>query len=253
MRAFRLAVRLLKWGILLVVGLFLMVQLWFFGWVFWWKYTPPEETRFMRLRLAELRATRPEAELQYRWVSYANISPQLKRALIAAEDAHFVEHEGFDWEGIQQAMQKNEKKGRFVAGGSTISQQLAKNLFLSPDRSLPRKGQEAIITLMLETLWDKERIFEVYLNVIEWGNGVFGAEAAAQHYYRKSAARLNAAEAAKLAALVPNPRYYDTHRNAKGLARKTSILLKRMSASQTPEPIRETAKGTETRRTAIGD
>ncbi|MDR2678316.1 MAG: monofunctional biosynthetic peptidoglycan transglycosylase, partial [Zoogloeaceae bacterium] len=231
---FRLAIRLFKWSILLVVGLFLIAQLWFFGWVVWWKYVPPEETRFMRLRLAELRVTQPEAKRQYRWVAYANISPQLKRALIAAEDARFVDHEGFDWEGIQQAMQKNEKKGHFVAGGSTISQQLAKNLFLSPSRSLLRKGQEAIITLMLESTWDKERIFEVYLNVIEWGNGVFGAEAAAQHYYKKSAAKLTAVEAARLAAMVPNPRYYDTHRNAKGLARKTSIILKRMSASQVP-------------------
>lgn len=226
--------RVLKWGVLLALGLFLVVQLWFFGWILWWKTNPPQETRFMSIRLAGLREANPEARIRYQWVPYAQISRQLKRALIAAEDANFVDHEGFDWQGIQLAMQKNQKKGRFVAGGSTISQQLAKNLFLSPNRSMLRKGQEALITLMLESAWDKERIFEVYLNVIEWGNGVFGAEAAARHYYGKSAAQLSAAEAARLAAMAPNPRYYDRNRNAPGLLKKTDIILKRMSASQLP-------------------
>ena len=111
----------------------------------------------------------------------------LKRALIAAEDANFVDHEGFDWEGIQKAYEKNLKKGRIVAGGSTISQQLAKNLFLSTKRTPWRKLEEALITVMLETVMDKRRIFEIYLNIIEWGNGVFGAEAASRYYFKKSA------------------------------------------------------------------
>ena len=224
----------LQWALTFAIIIFLALQLWFFGWILWWKYVPPQETHFMSLRLAELRAQNPDARLSYQWVAYSQISGNLKRALIASEDARFVDHEGFDWDGIQVALQKNQKKGHFVAGGSTISQQLAKNLFLNPHRSLFRKGQEALITLMIEALWDKERIFECYLNVIEWGNGVFGAEAAARHYYRASAARLSPHQAAKLAAMVPNPRYYDTHPNAKGLARKTAIIQNRMSASQLP-------------------
>ncbi len=224
----------IKWSLLVLLGMLLLTQLWLLGWVLWWKWVPPQQTHFMSLRLDELRQKTPEAELKYQWVPYAQISPHLKRAIIAAEDANFVDHEGFDWEGIQKAMEKNQKKGRFVAGGSTISQQLAKNLFLSPTKSMVRKGQEAVITLMIESLWDKERIFEVYLNVIEWGNGVFGAEAAARHYYGASAARLTPSQAAKLAAMVPNPRFYDRNRNAPGLARKTAIIQSRMPAAQLP-------------------
>lgn len=224
----------MKWALLLLVGLALLIQLWFLGWVLWWKWVPPQETQFMSLRLDELRQKQPEAELKYQWVPYQRISAHLKRAIIAAEDANFVDHEGFDWEGIQKALEKNQKKGRFVAGGSTISQQLAKNLFLTPTKSVLRKGQEAIITVMIENLWDKERIFEVYLNVIEWGNGVFGAEAAARHYYGNSAAQLSPPQAAKLAAMVPNPRFYDRNRNAPGLARKTAIILARMPSAQLP-------------------
>jgi monofunctional biosynthetic peptidoglycan transglycosylase len=131
-------------------------------------------------------------------------------------------------------MEKNEKKGRAVAGGSTISQQLAKNLFLTPTRSLARKGEEAIITLMIETLWSKRRIFEVYLNVIEWGNGVFGAEAAARHYYGIGAGQLGPEQAARLAAMVPSPRFYDRNRGAPGLARKADVILARMPSAAVP-------------------
>jgi monofunctional biosynthetic peptidoglycan transglycosylase len=226
--------RMIQRMLLLVIGLILLTQLWFLGWVLWWKQVPPQETHFMSLRLAALRAQDPAAELQYQWVPYDRISTHLKRAVIASEDAHFVEHSGFDWQGIQIALEKNQKKGRFVAGGSTITQQLAKNLFLSSERSMFRKGQEAIIAVMLESLWDKERILEVYLNVIEWGDGVFGAEAAAHHYYGHGAARLSAPQSAKLAALIPNPRFYDRHRNAPTLARKTRVILTRMSAARLP-------------------
>jgi monofunctional biosynthetic peptidoglycan transglycosylase len=167
-------------------------------------------------------------------VPYERISIHLKRAIIAAEDAKFVDHEGFDWEGMQKALEKNQKKGRFVAGGSTISQQLAKNLFLTPSKSYFRKAEEAIITLMLENLWSKRRIFEVYLNVIEWGNGVFGAEAAARHYFNTSAAQLGPEQAARLAGMVPNPRFYDRNRGAPGLGRKTGIILGRMAGADVP-------------------
>jgi len=226
--------RWLKWGLLGLVAVFVAWQLWLLGWVLLWKWVDPGETRFMEIRLAELRVKNPQAQLRQQWVPYERISPHLKRAIIAAEDARFVDHEGFDWEGIQKAIEKNQKKGRFVAGGSTITQQLAKNLFLTPTKSYLRKAEEAIITLMLESLWSKRRIFEVYLNVIEWGNGIFGAEAAARHYFGIGAGQLGPEQAAKLAGMVPNPRFYDRNRNAPGLARKTAIILGRMPGAETP-------------------
>lgn len=226
--------RWLRWGLLAPFALALLWLLWLFLWVLYWGQFNPGTTRFMEIRLAELREKNPEAVLRQQWVPYAKISPHLKRAIIAAEDAKFVDHEGFDWEGIQKAMEKNQKKGRFVAGGSTISQQLAKNLFLTPTKSYLRKAEEAVITLMLENLWSKRRIFEVYLNVIEWGNGVFGAEAAARHYFATGAAQLGPAQAARLAGMVPNPRFYDRNRNAPGLGRKTAIILARMPSAEVP-------------------
>ena len=162
---------------------------------------------------------------RYKPVPMSRISVELQRAVIAAEDAKFVDHEGFDWEGIQKAIEKNQRKGRVVAGGSTISQQLAKNLFLSPRKSMLRKAEEAAITVMIEVVWSKRRILEVYLNMIEWGNGVLGAEAAARHYYGVSAERLGPVQAAKLAGMVPNPRLYDRNRNAPGLARALHNLV----------------------------
>jgi monofunctional biosynthetic peptidoglycan transglycosylase len=226
--------RWLRRAALALLGLILLYQLWLFGWVLYWSQFNPGTTRFMEIRLAELREKKPEAQLQKQWVDYNRISPHLKRALIASEDAKFVDHEGFDWDGIQKAIEKNQKKGKFVAGGSTISQQLAKNLFLTPAKTPWRKAEEAIITLMIEATWDKRRIFEVYLNVIEWGNGVFGAEAAARHYYGIAAAQLGPEQAAKLAGMVPNPRFYDKNRGAPGLARKTEIILQRMPGADIP-------------------
>ena len=151
--------RWLKWSVLGLIGLVLAWQFWLLGWVLFWKWVDPGTTRFMEIRLAELRQKNPQAQLKQQWVPYERISPHLKRAIIAAEDAKFVDHEGFDWEGMQKAIEKNQKRGRTVAGGSTISQQLAKNLFLTPTKSYFRKVEEAIITLMLEGLWSKRRIF----------------------------------------------------------------------------------------------
>lgn len=224
----------LKRILLGAIGLLVLYQIWLFSWVLWWNWFNPENTRFMAIRLAELQIKDPAARLKAEWVPYAQISPHLKRAIIASEDAKFVDHEGFDWQGIQKAIEKNQKKGQVVAGGSTISQQLAKNLFLSPSKTPWRKAEEAAITLMLETVWSKQRIFEVYLNVIEWGNGVFGAGAAARHYYGIAATQLSAEQAARLAGMVPNPRFYDRNRNAPGLERKAELILARMPAAEVP-------------------
>ena len=228
------AFRLLKRSLLIMIAIVLAWQLWLFGWVLWWNWVDPGETSFMEIRTDELLAKRPDARIKHQWVPYEKISNHLKRAVIAAEDAKFVDHEGFDWEGIQKAIEKNQRKGRFVAGGSTISQQLAKNLFLSPRKSMLRKAEEAAITIMIEVVWSKRRILEVYLNMIEWGNGVFGAEAAARHYYGIPADRLGPVQAAKLAGMVPNPRLYDRNRNAPGLARKTNVILARMPDAEIP-------------------
>ena len=216
------------------LGILLLYELWVFGHVWWWVEHNPGTTAFMQQQSERLREKNPKAELRHRWVPYTRISSHLKRAIVAAEDAKFLDHEGFDWEAIQQAHAKNMKRGRVVAGGSTISQQLAKNLFLSGERSALRKAQEAVVTVMLETMMDKRRILEIYLNVIEWGDGVFGAEAAARHYFGVSAARLSAEQAARLASMVPNPRFYDRNRNARWLVTKTRIILARMGAAQIP-------------------
>jgi len=200
----------------------------------WWRSHDPASTAFMDERLERIREKKPGAKLRHQWVPYGRISGNLKRAIVAAEDAKFADHEGFDWEAMQKAWEKNQKRGKVVAGGSTISQQLAKNLNLS-GRSTPwRKAQEAMITVMMEGVMDKRRILEIYLNVIEWGDGVFGAEAAARHYFGTSAASLSPAQAARLAAMVPNPRFYDRNRGTPWLERKTQIILDRMGAADVP-------------------
>ena len=226
--------RWLLWTFALLAAAFVLLQGWYAAHIWWWREHAPRETAFMAMRLAQLQERHADARLAYRWVPYDRISVQLKRAVIAAEDAKFVEHEGFDWEGIQQALDKNTRKGRVVAGGSTITQQLAKNLFLSAQRSYWRKAEEALITLMLEAILDKRRILELYLNVIEWGDGIFGAEVASRHYFGLSSAALTAEQAARLAAMAPNPRYYEKHPDARGLAHKTTIILARMPAAELP-------------------
>ena len=205
---------------LLVISLFLLVQLWIFASLLWWKYQPVERSMFMRIY--EWNYSQPT--IRHDWRDGERISNNLKRALVAAEDARFIDHSGFDWNGIQQALTRNEKKGEVVAGGSTISQQLAKNLFLFNKRSYLRKGQEAIATWMMERMWSKYRILEVYVNSVEFGKGIYGAEAAAQYYFGKSAANLSRNEAAQLAAYLPNPKYYQDHPgDRKVRARKARI------------------------------
>jgi len=228
--------RILGWvarglGVALLLALFWQAVL--LTQVVWWSRFDPGSTSFMRIRLAELREADPRAELRQQWVPYERISIHLKRAVVAAEDDRFLDHDGFDWEGIERALERNAEEGRVTAGGSTISQQLAKNLFLSSSRSWLRKGQEAAITLMIEATWDKRRILEVYLNVAEWGNGVFGAEAAARHYYGRPAASLGPTEAARLAVMLPNPRRYEKTFGPR-LAAHAARVQRRMANSQVP-------------------
>jgi monofunctional biosynthetic peptidoglycan transglycosylase len=226
-RALMLAMGAALAGIVLFEG-------WFLAHVIWWRSHDPTSTAFMDRRLAVLRERNPKAELRHQWVPYERISAHLKRAIVAAEDDKFLDHDGFDWDGIQRAIEKNQKKGKPVAGGSTISQQLAKNLFLSGERSYLRKGQEALITAMLEAAMDKRRILEVYMNVVEWGEGVFGAEAAARHHFGVSASALSPDQAARLAAMLPRPRYYDRNRASSYLEEHSARIRARMGASQIP-------------------
>jgi monofunctional biosynthetic peptidoglycan transglycosylase len=226
--------RWVKWLFLGPLLALLLLQLYFFAQVCWWARFNPSSTSMMRLQLASLRETNPDAKLEQQWVPYGRISTNLKRAVIASEDANFAEHDGVDWDALEQAYARNNRKHKVVGGGSTITQQLAKNLFLSGERSYVRKGQELVIAYMLEAVMDKERILEVYLNVVEFGRGVFGAEAAARHYFHTSAANLAPAQAARLAVLLPNPRYYDRHRDTSYLARRTGIIQRRMNFAELP-------------------
>ncbi|HUG77427.1 MAG TPA: monofunctional biosynthetic peptidoglycan transglycosylase [Burkholderiales bacterium] len=216
--------------VIVVVGL----QVWFFGHILYWNWFNPASTAFMERRLQALSAERPGARLRQVWVSYGRISVHLKRAVVAAEDAKFLDHEGFDWEAIQKAMVRNERRGRVVAGASTISQQLAKNLFLSGSRSWLRKAQEAAITWMMERTLSKRRILELYLNVAEWGDGVFGAEAAARHHFGASASAIGPEQAAWLAAILPSPRRYARGEATPYSAGRTATILERMGSVQIP-------------------
>ena len=224
--------------LLLLVGaailLVLCIQLYYFLQIGWWVNHNPGSTSFMDRQLQVMQQKNPKARLQHRWVPYERISVHLKRAVIAAEDANFSGHEGVDWVAMQKAWEKNTRRGRVVSGGSTITQQLAKNLFLSGDRSYIRKGQELAITYMLEFWMGKERIFEIYLNVVEFGNGVFGADAAARHYFGITASQLSPEQAARLAAMLPNPRYFDRNPGSAYLARRTGVILNRMRAAELP-------------------
>lgn len=228
---------LLRWSwrvfLLLLIAL-TAIQFWFLVHVWYWVGHNPESTAFMRNRLEIMQEDNPKARLRQQWVPYQRISGHLKRAVVAAEDAKFMTHNGFDWDGIQKAYEKNLREGEIVAGGSTITQQLAKNLFFSGERAWWRKAQEAVVAVMLETVMSKRRILEIYLNVIEWGDGVFGAEAAARHHYGISAAGLSAEQAARLASVVPSPRRYGPASDTAYLQRRTQTILARMNGAQIP-------------------
>ncbi len=217
---------------------FMLVLAGYHGWVLWqvWQLRDhnPDTTAFMQRGLERLQSSNPRALLQHHWVPYEQISVHLKRAVIAAEDQKFLDHEGFDVDAIHEAYEKNARSGRIRRGASTISQQLAKNLFLSPPRTYLRKAHEAVMTLMIELVLSKRRILEVYLNVIEWGSGIYGAEAAAQHYYGKAAAELEPEEAARLAAMIPSPRFYTSNPSTPYLEQRTEILLGEMEYVRVP-------------------
>ncbi len=230
----RRALRAAAWAVAFALAALLAVQLWFFACVLWWNFFDPQTSRVMRQELARLRESDPRRELRHRWVPYDRISVHLKRAVIAAEDANFTVHDGVDWDAIERAYEQNRRRGRVVRGGSTITMQLAKNLFLSGERSYLRKGQEVVITYMIETVMSKRRILELYLNVAEWGVGVFGAEAGARHYFGVSAAQLGPAQAAQMAAMLPRPRYYDVRRDSTALARRAAIVGRWMGSIDPP-------------------
>ena len=240
--------RLLRRTLLLTVAGLLLLQLCFIGRIALMAVLDPRSTSFERSEAWRLAST---GTLRWRqqWRDYAQISDHLKRAVIASEDDGFANHEGVDWDAIEKAWQRNAAAEEAAAeraaqnrparpirirGGSTITQQLAKNLLLSGERSLWRKGQELVLTFALEQLLDKRRILELYLNHVEWGEGVFGAEAAAQHYFRKSAAQLTAAESARLAVMLPRPRYFEKLPRSAYLASRTRTILARMRSAELP-------------------
>ncbi len=226
--------RWVGWLLLLLFSLLLLLQAWFLLHILYWNQYNPSSSAFMQIRWEIARQNQPYVKFHYQWVDYEKISPHLKRAIIAAEDSQFLNHAGFDFKAMQNALEKNWQEGRWAVGGSTISQQLAKNLFLSDQKTPWRKLQEAVIAYMLEKVMAKRRILEIYLNMIEWGENVFGAEAASQHYFGVKASALTPRQAAFLASMVPNPRFYDRNRTAKKLLKKTDIILKRMPSSQIP-------------------
>ncbi|WP_201502697.1 monofunctional biosynthetic peptidoglycan transglycosylase [Psychrobacter cibarius] len=217
--------RLLMAIMLLVVAFHVLVA----GLLLIWKTQPINNSMFMLThRLTGGTVTQT-------WAEYDAIAKSAKQAAIVSEDSTFSQHNGFDFKGIEAARKKNEETGKMSAGGSTITQQLAKNLFLTSHRSYVRKIEEAIITVMIETLWDKQRILTAYLNVAEFGNGIYGIEAAAQHYFDKSAAKLNRDESALLIAMLTNPKYYEDNQGDRRLRNKQRIIEKRMSNAVLPQ------------------
>lgn len=228
---------LLRWtwrALLLALCALTVVQFWFLLHIWYWADHNPESTAFMRSRLSIIRSDEPGARLAQRWVPYARISRNLKQAVIAAEDANFMSHWGFDWEAMRKAHERNVREGEITAGASTISQQLAKNLFLPSARAWWRKAQEAAITVMLEAVLTKRRILEIYLNVAEWGDGVYGAEAAARYHYGVPAATLSPEQAARLAAMLPSPRSYTPRSDTLYLRERTADLLSHMHLARIP-------------------
>jgi monofunctional biosynthetic peptidoglycan transglycosylase len=201
----------------------------------------PKTTAFMELRAREAQREGKPAYVDQRWVPYSRISANLKRAVLAAEDSAFWQHEGIDVEQIRVAVRQGLDKGTMPRGASTITQQLAKNLYLSPSRDPLRKLRELIITRRLEAALSKQRIFEIYLNVVEWGDGVWGAEAAARHYFRVPASALTRGQAALLAGSLINPRRYNPGRPPSRLLRRQRIILARMGAVESPAASRASA------------
>ena len=243
---------LLRWLVLVVLA-WLALQLFFVGRIATMAVVAPQSTSFQRSEAWAQIASTGSVLWRQQWVPYGQISDHLKRAVIAAEDDSFVNHDGVDWTAVEKAWERNAQaeartaqqqakassnarpaKEPKIRGGSTITQQLAKNLLLSGERTLLRKGQEFVLTLLLEQLLSKQRILEIYLNNVEWGDGVFGAEAAAQHYFGKSAARLTAAQAARLAVMLPAPKRFEKMSGSAYLSGRTQTIVRRMGSAELP-------------------
>ncbi len=244
--------RVLGRWLLLVLLAAVLLELFFVGRIALMVVVDPQSTAFQRTEAA--RIVREKGSLRWRqeWVPYERISDNLKRAVIASEDDGYSSHDGVDWEALEKAWEKNARaeaqaakrasvapagkpvRSPKIVGGSTITQQLAKNLLLSGERTLLRKGQELVLTMLLEALLDKQRILEIYLNNVEWGEGVFGAQAAAAHYYRKTADKLTAYEAARLAVMLPRPRYFEKLPNSGYLSARAGTIVARMRDAQLP-------------------
>ena len=233
-----------RWLGLCVLAL-VALQLFFVGRIASMAVLAPQSTAFQRSEAWRIVNDKGALPWRQQWVPYAQLSDNLKRAVIASEDDGFSNHDGVDWDALEKAWAKNAKaeeraaqrntaRAPKIVGGSTITQQLAKNLFLSGERTLVRKGQEIVLTFLLETFLTKQRILEIYLNSVEWGEGVFGAEAAAQHYFRKPAAKLNAFEAARLAVMLPRPKYFEKLPNSAYLTGRAGIITARMGDAQLP-------------------
>ena len=221
----------------------LCLQLWFAGRIALMAWIAPQSTSFQRSEALRLLQEKQQVAWAQAWVDDAQLPRTLKRAVIASEDDGFADHGGVDWEALEGAWKKNEKaqaraaaRGRTpkVIGGSTITQQLAKNLFLSGERNLVRKGQELVLTLMLEALLDKRRILEIYLNSVEWGEGLFGAQAAARHYFRTDVSRLGAFEAARLAVMLPAPKRFERQPASAYVMARAAVIAGRMNDVKLP-------------------
>jgi monofunctional biosynthetic peptidoglycan transglycosylase len=246
----------LRW-VALVLAAGLALQLFFLLRIAFMATVAPESTTFQRSEAWRIARDKDKLRWRREWVPYAQISDYLKRAVIASEDGTFSTHEGVDWNALEKAWERNARAEQDAArrnarpaakaapaakparppkvvGGSTITQQLAKNLLLSGERTLLRKGQEIVLTFALEKMLSKQRILEIYLNSVEWGEGVFGAEAAAQHYYRKPAARLAPYEAARLAVMLPSPKLFEQRPNSGYLAGRASTIAARMRDAELP-------------------
>ncbi len=198
--------------------------------------TNPTSTAFMRLREEEARDEGRKFAIRHQWIGYGRVSPYLRRAVIVTEDAAFFDHDGIDMAEIKASLEKNWEEGQFLRGGSTLTQQLAKNLYLSPSRNPMRKVTELMIARRLESALSKQRIFEIYLNVIEWGDGIFGCEAAARAYFRKSCSALGMEEAALMAGSIINPRVHSPAKPTRRLVRRQQIILRRMGFKEPARP-----------------
>ncbi len=234
------------------------LQIFFLLKICWMSVVPPQSSSFQRSEIWRIIEKHNAFKWKQSWVNYPDISANLKHAVIAAEDGDFMHHDGIEWDALEKAWLKNSKakelaeqrakrntgtlnksqqnsvKPPKIIGGSTISQQLVKNIFLSGERTLFRKGQEFVLTILIELTLSKQRILEIYLNNVEWGEGIFGAEAAAQHYFKKSAKHLSIYESARLAVMLPRPKFYETHPSSPYLTSRTATIVARLGDAEAP-------------------